>query len=304
MEQDYAGYLMAHFTGETEIGEQVYFALSRDGLHWTDLNQGQPVLISVIGEMGVRDPYILRSRLDGKFYILATDLRIASGNGWDVARAAGSRNMIIWSSDDLVSWSEPWCYDVQLDGAGSVWAPETCFDEEREAYLVFWSSYTREPGDESARFRIFCSYTKDFHTFSEPRIYMERERSIIDSTIIRDGNYYYRFTKDEITKGVILDRCEDLLGNFEPIYSDSLNQMTGVEGPLAFLMPDGKTWCLMVDQFAKQLGYLPMLCDDLGKAEFNIVASQDYELGKSRKRHGSVLRITQKEYERLSKAFR
>ncbi len=40
-----------------EAGEQIYFALSRDGLHWMDLNNGNPVLLSDIGEKGVRILY-------------------------------------------------------------------------------------------------------------------------------------------------------------------------------------------------------------------------------------------------------
>ena len=55
------GYLFVHFTGEEKLGEQIYFALSRDGLHWMDLNNGNPVLLSDIGEKGVRDPFILRN---------------------------------------------------------------------------------------------------------------------------------------------------------------------------------------------------------------------------------------------------
>lgn len=43
----YTGYLFVHFTGEEKLGEQIYFALSRDGLHWMDLNEGKPVLVSV-----------------------------------------------------------------------------------------------------------------------------------------------------------------------------------------------------------------------------------------------------------------
>lgn len=296
-------YLMAHFTGETETGEQVYFSLSQDGLHWDDLNRGKPVLLSSIGEMGVRDPYILRSCLDGKFYILATDLRIASGTSWEVARASGSKNMIIWCSDDLISWSEPWTYEVPLEGAGSVWAPECCYDEIRQSYLVFWSSYTKYSEDAFGRFRIYCSHTKDFRDFTAPMIYMERERSIIDSTIIRDGIWYYRFTKDEVTKGIILERCQDLLGSFALIQSNSLSGITGVEGPLTFRMPDGKNWCLMVDQFEKQMGYLPMLCDDLSRGEFKVVPAGDYHLGQTRKRHGSVLTITYDEYDRLMQSF-
>ena len=48
----YTGYLFVHFTSDQDNGEQIYFALSRDGLHWEDLNQGKPVLVSGIGEKG------------------------------------------------------------------------------------------------------------------------------------------------------------------------------------------------------------------------------------------------------------
>ena len=55
-----AGYLFVHFTGEQKDGEQIYFSISRDGLHWEDLNDGQPVLYSHLGMQGVRDPFLLR----------------------------------------------------------------------------------------------------------------------------------------------------------------------------------------------------------------------------------------------------
>lgn len=45
-------YLFAHFIGEQEDGEQIYFAVSQDGLHWQDLNHKQPVLYSTVGERG------------------------------------------------------------------------------------------------------------------------------------------------------------------------------------------------------------------------------------------------------------
>ena len=46
-----ACYLFTHFIGEQSAhSEQVYFSVSPDGLHWQDLNQGQPVLCSGIVE--------------------------------------------------------------------------------------------------------------------------------------------------------------------------------------------------------------------------------------------------------------
>lgn len=292
-------YLFVYFTGETKAGEQIYFALSEDGLHWKDLNCGMPVLRSDIGEKGVRDPFILRSRLDGRFYIMATDLRIASGKGWDAARERGSRKIIFWSSGDLIRWSRPDAYEVQLDGAGSVWAPKACYDKSRGEYMVFWASLTQKKGDEEPRFRIYCSFTKDFRAFSVAQEYMEKENSVIDMIIVEEAGKYYRFIKDAATGGLVADCGTDLQGQFLAVPGESLKAVTGVEGPLAFLMPDGKTWCLMADRFAQQLGYLPMLCKDLGKGNFRILKPEEYDLGQNRKRHGSVLEISEEEYERL-----
>ena len=67
----YTAYLMAHFTGESATGEQIYFATSTDGLRWTDLNGSAPVLTSTVGERGVRDPSIVRSPAGDRFYLFA-----------------------------------------------------------------------------------------------------------------------------------------------------------------------------------------------------------------------------------------
>ena len=81
-----AGYLFVHFTGEQKDGEQIYFSVSRDGLHWTDLNNGKPVLYSHIGECGVRDPFPVKNPMNGRYYLIATDLRIEKGEGWQAAQ--------------------------------------------------------------------------------------------------------------------------------------------------------------------------------------------------------------------------
>ncbi|WP_225228780.1 hypothetical protein [Bacillus sp. PS06] len=87
VEDSFYGYLFAHFIGEKEDGEQIYFALSRDGFHWTDLNNERPVLYSTVGECGVRDPYLFRSKDGERFYMLATDLSIYHRGGWSNAEA-------------------------------------------------------------------------------------------------------------------------------------------------------------------------------------------------------------------------
>ena len=91
-------YLFIYFIGEQEDGEQVYFSVSSDGLHWEDLNQGKPVLRSCVGEKGIRDPFVVRDPENDRFYMMATDLRIGAGKGWEEAQYRGSRNLIIWES--------------------------------------------------------------------------------------------------------------------------------------------------------------------------------------------------------------
>ena len=143
-----------------------------DGLHWQDLNDGQPVLRSNLGELGARDPFLIRSpwSADGtqKYYLIATDLRIEAGKGWHVAQYEASRDISVWESENLVDWSEPWACTIGVPGAGCVWAPEAVYDEEEDAILVFWASMTRMAPEEEPKQRIFASYTKDFRTFTEP----------------------------------------------------------------------------------------------------------------------------------------
>lgn len=107
-------------------------ALSRDGFYWHDLNGGKPVLRSGIGEKGVRDPFLLRSQDGDRYYVIATDLRIASGKSWEDAQLHGSHSIIVWESEDLLCWSEARSCELAIDGAGCVWAPEAVYSLEKK----------------------------------------------------------------------------------------------------------------------------------------------------------------------------
>jgi arabinoxylan arabinofuranohydrolase len=138
------GFLFVTFKGEqSPMTEQIYFALSRDGRQWQALHGGDPVLVSTLGEKGVRDPFLLRSHEGNKFYLLATDLSINRNHDWSRAVRAGSKSLVIWESDDLTHWSEPRLVPVAAADAGCAWAPEAVYDEESGNYLVFWASTPR-----------------------------------------------------------------------------------------------------------------------------------------------------------------
>jgi beta-xylosidase len=295
--KDYKGYLFVYFTGESETGEQIYFSISKDGLHWKDLNGGNPVLTSKSGEKGVRDPFIIRSAEGDKFFIIATDLRIASGKGWEAAQFSGSRSLVIWESEDLVNWSKERIVEVGIEGAGCVWAPEAIYDKSTGDYMVFWASMVKELEDSAAKQRIYCARTKDFYTFTKAEKYIERENHVIDTTIVEEGGIYYRFSKDETTKNVRVDKGTSLWAQtFEDVSAPVVEDLQGVEGPTVFKFNDRNEWCLMVDQYSAHKGYLPLVIKDLSSGEFRILDSEEYFLGENRKRHGSILNITEEEY--------
>ncbi len=326
-----AAYLFAHFIGDHEGGEQIYFSISKDGLHWNDLNYGNPVLCSGIGERGVRDPFLVKDEEKQKYYLIATDLCIAAGKGWHAAQYDGSRDLIVWESEDLIHWSDERQITIGVEGAGCVWAPEAVYDKGKKAFFVFFASMVCEENPEknqensewkkinkneidsriekeaidTERYKqiIFGTYTKDFKTFTKAEKYIERDNHVIDTTIVYDNGKYYRFSKDETTKRIQLDCCESLHGKFTTIKSKVLDELEGVEGPECFLLPDGKTWCLIVDRYATGRGYIPLVTTDLSKGEFRILATDEYDLGRCRKRHGGIISISDEEYERLFEIY-
>lgn len=292
---------MAHFIGEQIDGEQIYFSVSKDGLYWDDLSIN-PVLKSKLGEAGVRDPFVIKCPNSGTYYMIATDLRIQAGKGWHAAQFAGSKDIIIWESVDLVNWSEPRAVTVAVDGAGCAWAPESVYDDEKQAFFVFWASMVDLKDGAGSKQRMYGSYTNDFVTFTNAQIYAQAENHVIDMTIVCENGWYYRFVKDETKKVIKADKARALHSDeWTDIEVEALYDHP-VEGAQAYQLPDGK-WCLIVDRFIERLGYLPLVCTSLDKADFRVLTDDEYDFGKLKKRHGSVIEITDDEMAQLVKAF-
>ncbi len=307
-------YLFVHFTSELPErdgaglpipktdGEQVYFALSRDGLFWQDLS-GTPVLRSGIGDRGVRDPFPIRDPRSGRVYILATDLCTEGGTDWHKAQYAGSRDIIVWESDDLIHWGRERAVTVGIPEAGCVWAPEAVYDPREEAFFVYFASMTPTPGGKPKQ-RIYACHTRDFRSFTEPFLWIERQGHVIDTTVFQRGERFFRISCDDVTRCVVCESSESLLGTWTPVVSRALASMPGVEGPETFILPDEKTVCLIVDRISKGLGYIPLVTDDPGKADFRTLDQSEYDMGKLKKRHGGILRITEEEADRLMRFYR
>ena len=298
------GFLFVTFRSVQDLlSEQVYFALSRDGRVWTALNDGNPVLLSTVGEKGARDPFILRSHDRKTFHLIATDLSWGADPSLERSLRAGSRSILIWESTDLVRWSGPRLVAVAPEDAGCAWAPEAVYDVETGDYLVFWASTTRR--DDFAKHRIWGARTKDFKTFGAPFVYIEKPTGIIDTTILHDGTTYCRFTKDEEFKTILLETSGKLMGPWRDVAGFTLAGLTGYEGPQGYIVEPaapGKpaTWCLILDHYAEKRGYQPYVTQDLAGGRFKPGEGFSFPF---RFRHGSVLPVTGDEYQRLQAAF-
>lgn len=311
MNNEMAAYLFVHFIGreEGENDEQIYFSVSENGTDWKTLNGGRPVLISDVGEKGVRDPHIIRSPKGDKYYIIATDLSIYhrrnDSDCWNSCQTKGSRSVVIWESDNMADWSEARLTEIAARDAGCAWAPESVYDKTREQYMVFWAS--KAAFDNFTTQRIYRAFTSDFKTFSEPEIYMDGGSiSNIDTTITEHDGVYYRFTKNESKSSIIMEKSASLDEGFEAVGTYKINgaagdEVTGYEGPTAYKVNGENKWCLLLDYFSRKAGYKPFVTDDISKGEF--IGAEDFNFDDIY-RHGTVMPITKKEYEILIKKYK
>ncbi|MDW5324374.1 RICIN domain-containing protein [Plantactinospora sp. KLBMP9567] len=311
----YAGYLFSYMTGEGSAnGEQIYFGLSQgnDPVRWRQLNGGQPVLTSNVGTRGARDPFIIRAPQGDRFYQIATDLRIYGGGDWDAAQRTGSKSIVVWESTDLVTWSAPRLVRVSPDTAGNTWAPEAYYDDSIGQYVVFWASKLYAADDPnhtgSSYNRMMYATTRDFRTFSPAQVWVDKGYSTIDSTLIKDNGSYYRYTKDERSssqsacgKFILAERSATVLNRNYSFVRECIGQgsLSQGEGPLVFKSNTENRWYLYIDEYGGR-GYIPFTTTDLATGQWSMVSGYTMP---GRPRHGTVLPLTQAEYDGLARRW-
>ncbi|MDE5588786.1 MAG: glycoside hydrolase family 43 protein [Acetatifactor sp.] len=307
-------YLFVHFREKTSPdGEQVYFGLSRDGFTWEEVNHGQPVLWAYYGDKGVRDFTITKCEETGKYYILATDLSLSYGmrnqyhNSWEEIGRNGSKYFSLWESTDLVSWSEQRLVKLGDDDFGCLWAPDIIFDRKEGDYVIHWSSSHKS--NDYGNKAIYYSRTKDFETFSGPEIlYRKEDSGVIDSAMYEEDGKYYLFVKSEGNpERIILLKAESVTGPFERIkaFDESMKVIQAglYEAPTAVRVEDGK-WCLFLDYYGVPgagQGYIPFVADSLASGRF-VRSDKDFRFPYGYK-HGTIIKISQEEYERIRASY-
>ena len=169
--------------------EGLRFIYSHDGIRWDSI-QGVFLRPEVGAQRVMRDPSIVAGP-DGMFHLVWT-------SSW-----RGDQGFGYSYSKDLIHWAQQRFIPTGMDTTTvNTWAPELFYDDVKRQFLVIWASCV--PGrfpdgqeDHKNNHRLYYLTTKDFKTFSKPRLFYDPGFSAIDATLVkRDKNDYVMVVKD------------------------------------------------------------------------------------------------------------
>ncbi len=279
--QNQSVYLFSYFMDNGQDG--LHLACSEDGLTWKPLHEGRSFLEPRVGGKLMRDPSIVRAP-DGVFHMVWTAGWWEKGIGY-----ANSRDLIHWSEQAYLPVME---HEPQ---AKNTWAPELFYDEQQKQFLIFWATTipgrfpeTDDLGDNNHR--IYYVTTKDFKTFSKTKLLLEPGFNVIDSFIVKDGNRYVMFLKDERVKPVAQKNihvafAEAATGPYGDV-SESITGKYWAEGPTALKV--GDEWVVYFDKYTEHK-YGAVKSGDL-KTWQDISDQIQFPKGT---RHGTAFRVPQ-----------
>lgn len=309
----HTSYLFAYFEGQgpTRQQEQLRLAISDDGEHWRALNDNKPIVpsdsISLSG--GIRDPHILRGEGNDGYFMVMTDMYTIK-NGWD--RNTG---IVLMHSRDLKHWRHATIdlvrdYPNTFGNVKWVWAPQTIWDPEKKAYMVYFT--VSQPGHGSDLtpddpvLKLYAAHVNpEFTAFTEePKLMLNLRHGAIDEDIVYnpDDRLYHMFFKGndknaqgkETINGIKQAVASSLNGPWREdyLYVDAYAGKTGVEGSGVFRLNaadearTGYKWALMYDMYRTHR-YEYQLSNDL----FHFTEPRAFDKNFN-PRHGTVMGIT------------
>jgi len=283
-------YLFSYFINNGEDG--LHLAFSEDGLHWEVLNNNQSFLKPEVGnDKLMRDPCIIQTP-DRIFHMVWTVSWGEKGIGY-----AQSRDLLHWSEQQYIPVME------HEKEAMNCWAPEIFYDEEKGEFMVFWSTTipgrfpeTDGTGDGKNNHRMYYVISKDMVNFSETKLLYDPGFNSIDGTLLKHGEQYLMFLKDETRKpeaqkNIKIATASEPTGPWSPA-SDPIYAKDWAEGPTIGQI--GERWILYFDRYtANKFG--AMWTKDLEQWE----DISDQLSFPEDCRHGSILKISRTLMEKL-----
>ena len=223
-----SAYLMVYFKDETH---SPYFALSRDGYTFADVNAGKPIMdgLKLAEQKGVRDPHIMRGP-DNAFYLVMTDLHVFAqklglrDTQWERPAEeydwGNNRAIVMMKSKDLIDWSHS---IFRIDRAfeetrnvGCIWAPETIYDDVAGKLMVYFTMRL-----DHGKTKLYYSYADEaftnLETVPQELFKYPPGNQILDADITKVGDKYHMFYVAQGNSG-------DIQGGIKQAVSDKINR--------------------------------------------------------------------------------
>lgn len=277
-------YLFTSFHEPANEGLRMLY--SYDGYKWNDLNK--IFLKPEIGKQKImRDPSMVQGP-DGVFHLVWTC-------GWK-----GDRGFGYASSKDLINWSPQQFVPVLQNEPTTVnvWAPELFYDKVKQEFIIIWAStiphrFARGIEDEDNNHRMYVITTKDFKSFTEPKLFLDPGFSVIDAVIVRKAAADYVLVLKDNTRpnrNLKVAFSQQALGLYTGVSEPFSGKLT--EGPTVVKI--GKEWLIYYDAYGEKR-YAAIKTGDF--KNFKDVSAETV-IPEGHK-HGTIVEVDRKVIERL-----
>ena len=194
----------------------------------------------------LRDPSIFQGP-DGTFHLVWTC-------SWKGDKGFGYAN-----SKDLINWSEQKFLPVMESEPKTVnvWAPEIFYDDEKKEYVIIWASaipfrFAKGIEEEENNHRMYSITTKDFISFSKPKLFLDPGFSVIDAVIVKRASKNYVLVLKDNTRpnrNLKVAFAKDALGPYENVSETFSPKLT--EGPTVVKVKND--WLIYFDAYGQKI---------------------------------------------------
>jgi hypothetical protein len=218
---------------------------SYDGRNWNNLDT--VLLRPEVGSQKVmRDPSMVQGP-DGTFHLVWT-------SSWK-----GDKGFGYASSKDLIHWSEERFISVMdhEPTTVNVWAPELFYDNEQKQYIIIWAScipgrFEKGLEEDSNNHRMYYTITKDFKIFSETKLFLDPNFSVIDAVIVKRASKDYVLVLKDNTRperDIKVAFSNSPIGPWQNVSKAFTDTFT--EGPSVVKLKD--EWLIYYDSYRKKI---------------------------------------------------